>query len=108
MFVLNIFIHLPNSLKLITGSRLVRQYNLNTLCLFYIKLSMLFLTIIPDELHSIPVQQMGNYQEYLKRLPSPLRELEHQPVRQHMFGNPFKVNKVRKLPLYSNIIANIC
>ncbi len=28
--VLNIFIHLPNSLKLITGSRLVRKYNLNT------------------------------------------------------------------------------
>ncbi len=29
-FVLNIFIHIPNSLKLITGSRLVRKYNLNT------------------------------------------------------------------------------
>jgi integrator complex subunit 6 len=46
-----------------------------------------------DQLHSIPVQQMGNYQEYLKKQPSPLRELETAPVRQHMFGNPFKVNK---------------
>ncbi len=29
-FILNIFIHLPNSLKLIIGSRSVRKYNLNT------------------------------------------------------------------------------
>ncbi len=28
--VLNIFIHLPHSLKLNTGSRFVRNYNLNT------------------------------------------------------------------------------
>ncbi len=28
--VLNIFIHMPNSLKLITGLRLMRKYNLNT------------------------------------------------------------------------------
>ncbi|KAL5005014.1 hypothetical protein ScPMuIL_018470 [Solemya velum] len=46
-----------------------------------------------DQLHSIPVQQMGNYQDYLKKQPSPLRELENTPVRLHMFGNPFKVNK---------------
>jgi len=46
-----------------------------------------------DLLHNIPVQQMGNYQEYLKKQPPPLRELETAPVRQHMFGNPFKVNK---------------
>ncbi|XP_041359584.1 integrator complex subunit 6-like [Gigantopelta aegis] len=49
-----------------------------------------------DQLHSIPVQQMGNYQEYLKKLPSPLRELESAPVRLHMFGNPFKVNKAQQ------------
>ena len=48
-----------------------------------------------QQLHNIPVQQMGNYQEYLKKQPQGLRELETAPVRQHMFGNPFKVNKVR-------------
>lgn len=47
-----------------------------------------------DALHSMPVQQMGNYQEYLKKMPASLRELESQPARLHTFGNPFKVNKV--------------
>ncbi|XP_013400785.1 integrator complex subunit 6 [Lingula anatina] len=46
-----------------------------------------------DQMHSIPVQEMGNYQEYLKKAPQPLREIDTQPVRLHMFGNPFKVNK---------------
>ncbi|KAI8498848.1 Integrator complex subunit 6 [Branchiostoma belcheri] len=46
-----------------------------------------------DQLHSIPVQQMGNYQEYLKKQPQPLREVEPQPVRLHTFGNPFKLSK---------------
>ncbi|XP_052801823.1 integrator complex subunit 6-like [Mya arenaria] len=49
-----------------------------------------------DELHSVPIGQMGNYQEYLKKvnLESPaLRPLENTPTRVHMFGNPFKVNK---------------
>lgn len=46
-----------------------------------------------DQLHSLPVSQMGNYQEYLKRLPIPLREIEALPARQHMFGNPFKLDK---------------
>jgi integrator complex subunit 6 len=46
-----------------------------------------------DQMHSLPVSQMGNYQDYLKRMPSPLRELESTPVRQHMFGNPFKIDK---------------
>ena len=36
---------------------------------------------------------MGNYQDYLKKQPLPLREIESSPVRQHMFGNPFKINK---------------
>lgn len=40
-----------------------------------------------DCLHSMPVSQMGNYQEYLKRAPPALREIESTPVRQHMFGN---------------------
>lgn len=47
-----------------------------------------------DQLHSIPIVQMGNYQEYLKNIPSPLRELDaDQPRRQHTFGNPFKLDK---------------
>ncbi|XP_072127188.1 integrator complex subunit 6 isoform X2 [Mobula birostris] len=47
-----------------------------------------------DFLHSIPVAQMGNYQEYLKLMPLPLREIDpDQPKRLHTFGNPFKQNK---------------
>jgi hypothetical protein len=34
---------------------------------------------------------MGNYQDYLKKQPPPLRELENAPARVHTFGNPFKV-----------------
>jgi hypothetical protein len=38
--------------------------------------------------------QMGNYQEYLKMMPSPLREIDpDQPKRLHTFGNPFKQDK---------------
>lgn len=54
-----------------------------------------------DSLHSMPVGQMGNYQEHLKRMTPQLRELESQPVRQHMFGNPFKIDKVS---LYSVVL----
>ncbi|XP_036894846.1 integrator complex subunit 6-like isoform X2 [Sturnira hondurensis] len=47
-----------------------------------------------DSLHSVPVSQMGNYQEYLKTLASPLREIDpDQPKRLHTFGNPFKQDK---------------
>ncbi|XP_028967111.1 integrator complex subunit 6 [Galendromus occidentalis] len=46
-----------------------------------------------DALHSLPIVQMGNYQEHLKRQTPPLREIESTPVRQHMFGNPFKIDK---------------
>ncbi|XP_043197069.1 integrator complex subunit 6-like, partial [Amphibalanus amphitrite] len=46
-----------------------------------------------DQVHNMAVSQMGNYQDYLKRLPAPLREIETVPVRQHMFGNPFKIDK---------------
>ncbi|XP_051683536.1 integrator complex subunit 6-like isoform X5 [Oryctolagus cuniculus] len=47
-----------------------------------------------DALHSVPVAQMGNYQEYLKTLTSPLREIDpDQPKRLHTFGNPFKQDK---------------
>ncbi|KAK9870277.1 hypothetical protein WA026_006364 [Henosepilachna vigintioctopunctata] len=46
-----------------------------------------------DSAHSLPISQMGNYQEYLKRQTPQLREIESAPVRQHMFGNPFKIDK---------------
>ncbi|XP_077295823.1 integrator complex subunit 6 [Arctopsyche grandis] len=46
-----------------------------------------------DSLHSMPIAQMGNYQDYLKRMTPQLREIESAPVRQHMFGNPFKIDK---------------
>lgn len=46
-----------------------------------------------DQIHTLPVAQMGNYQDYLKKRPTPLREIESAPVRQHMFGNPFKIDK---------------
>lgn len=49
---------------------------------------------LPDFLHSVPVAQMGNYQEYLKLMPPPLREIDpEQPKRLHTFGNPFKQDK---------------
>ena len=38
-----------------------------------------------DQLHTIPVQEMGNYQDYLKRMPPPLREVENIPVRYFLF-----------------------
>lgn len=44
-----------------------------------------------DLVHSLPIQDMGNYHEYLKSQTAPLREIEAQLVRQHMFGNPFKL-----------------
>ncbi|KAI5948374.1 Integrator complex subunit 6 [Manis javanica] len=37
---------------------------------------------------------MGNYQEYLKQVPSPLQQLyPDQPQRLHTFGNPYKLDK---------------
>ncbi|KAA0715800.1 Integrator complex subunit 6 [Triplophysa tibetana] len=47
-----------------------------------------------DQLHSVPIAQMGNYQDFLKHCPSPLREADpDQPKRVHTFGNPFKLDK---------------
>ncbi|XP_069068587.1 integrator complex subunit 6-like [Pleurodeles waltl] len=47
-----------------------------------------------DCLHTVPVSQMGNYQEYLKMMPPPLREIDpDQPKRLNTFGNPFKQDK---------------
>jgi len=46
------------------------------------------------EVHSQPISQMGNYQDYVKNLPVPLREANPDtPRRLHTFGNPFKMAK---------------
>uniref|UniRef100_A0A6Q2YXX6 VWFA domain-containing protein n=1 Tax=Esox lucius TaxID=8010 RepID=A0A6Q2YXX6_ESOLU len=48
----------------------------------------------PDQLHSVPIAQMGNYQDFLKALPQPLRDADpERPKRLHTFGNPFKLDK---------------
>ncbi|KAF5302248.1 hypothetical protein FQA39_LY10287 [Lamprigera yunnana] len=52
-----------------------------------------WIAIDHDAAHSLPISQMGNYQEYLKKQTPQLREIESTPVRQHMFGNPFKIDK---------------
>lgn len=44
-----------------------------------------------EKIHNIRIAEMGNYQEYLKTMPSPLREVEEGPSRLHTFGNPFKL-----------------
>lgn len=37
---------------------------------------------------------MGNYQDFLKAAPQPLRDPDpEQPKRLHTFGNPFKLDK---------------
>lgn len=58
-----------------------------------------------DALHSIPIKEMSNYDEYprINGQAPPLREIDAQPVRQHVFGNPFKVNKVT----FSSIVIPI-
>uniref|UniRef100_A0A3P8RTI3 Integrator complex subunit 6 n=1 Tax=Amphiprion percula TaxID=161767 RepID=A0A3P8RTI3_AMPPE len=47
-----------------------------------------------DQFHSVPIAQMGNYQDFLKAAPQPLRDADpEQPKRLHTFGNPFKLDK---------------
>lgn len=57
-----------------------------------------------EDLHNLPISQMGNYQEYIKSLEAvgrgPLREVEPQAIRVHAFGNPFKIDKVRNLQVF--------
>lgn len=54
-----------------------------------------------EDLHTLPISQMGNYQDYVKGLEAagraPLRELEPQAIRAHAFGNPFKIDKVSSM-----------
>ncbi|CDW58583.1 integrator complex subunit 6 [Trichuris trichiura] len=49
-------------------------------------------TVVEDQ-NAVPVASMGNYQEHLKRVAPPLRDIEPAPARQQAFGNPFKVDK---------------
>ena len=59
--------------------------------------------------HELPIGQMGNYQEHLKKI-SPLREVDSGLVRTQLFGNPFKLEKTDKVQLHliSNGVGNIC
>ncbi|KAL1123376.1 hypothetical protein AAG570_002461, partial [Ranatra chinensis] len=60
----------------------------------FLQVSTAHTKLVDDDLvHSMPISQMGNYQEYLKKTQPQLREVESAPVRQHMFGNPFKIDK---------------
>lgn len=59
-----------------------------------------------DQLHSVPIAQMGNYQDFLKAAPQPLRDADpEQPKRLHTFGNPFKLDKKVHSTLTSYISA---
>ncbi|KHJ45826.1 hypothetical protein D918_04038 [Trichuris suis] len=49
--------------------------------------------VVVEDQNAVPVASMGNYQEHLKRIAPPLRDIEPAPVRQQAFGNPFKVDK---------------
>lgn len=46
--------------------------------------------------HELPIGQMGNYQEHLKKI-NPLREVDSGLVRTQLFGNPFKLEKPDKV-----------
>ncbi len=53
-----------------------------------------------DKRHSVPISEMGNYQEFLKRAPE-LRPVDDEEQRraemmQHNFGNPFALKKKQR------------
>lgn len=68
----------------------------------------MIISISVDERHRVPISQMGNYQEVLKKQPPALRELESTPTRLHMFGNPFKVNKQVVGQCYDETVIVLC
>lgn len=48
---------------------------------------------LPVVRHQVPIGQMGNYQEYLKKM-NPLRELDEAGgQRTQLFGNPYKLER---------------
>nr|XP_027201646.1 integrator complex subunit 6-B-like [Dermatophagoides pteronyssinus] len=77
----------------IPRNELLRQANKIRQIFFQKQMSLAKFTMDEDQTFNLPVSQMGNYQEYLKKKQPPLRELEAAPSRQHMFGNPFKLDK---------------
>lgn len=63
-------------------------------CRFHLPCQLDFCVLPLDQLHSVPIAQMGNYQDFLKAAPQPLRDADpEQPKRLHTFGNPFKLDK---------------
>lgn len=52
--------------------------------------------IVAVNKHELPIGQMGNYQEHLKKI-NPLREVDSGLVRTQLFGNPFKLEKPDKV-----------
>ena len=52
----------------------------------------IFIYIHIVDKHQVPIGQMGNYQQHLKKI-NPLRELDTGAVRTQLFGNPFKLEK---------------
>eukprot|EP00094_Tigriopus_californicus_P006809 TCALIF_06558-PB protein Name:"Similar to ints6-a Integrator complex subunit 6-A (Xenopus laevis)" AED:0.11 eAED:0.11 QI:0/0.5/0.8/1/1/1/5/294/965 len=65
----------------------------------YLQPTLSSIKLLDDDItHSLAIGQMGNYQDYLKKMPMPLREIESQPVRQHMFGPLPKDYVYRKTP----------
>lgn len=71
--------------------------------IFFFFVTLLDVILFAEDLHNLPISQMGNYQEYIKSLEAvgrgPLREVEPQAIRVHAFGNPFKIDKVCSLDI---------
>ena len=42
--------------------------------------------------HEVPISQMGNYQEHLKKI-NPLRGVDTGTVKTQLFGNPYRLEK---------------
>lgn len=72
-----------------------------TYCIFWSPVSFTFVLIhgVDVNIHDtrmicVLTEMFLLHQDYLKKMTPPLREIESTPVRQHMFGNPFKIDKV--------------
>ena len=65
-------------------------------CSFYKRVDFTHVQFFAVNKHELPVGQMGNYQEHLKKI-NPLREVDSGLVRTQLFGNPFKLEKPDKV-----------
>ena len=63
----------------------------------------MFINFVVVDKHQVPIGQMGNYQQHLKKL-DPLRELDTGAVRTQLFGNPFKLEKPSDKARYKIIL----